>query len=353
MTDVVSLDAINPVFHVYEIRNDGATIRYYGEPQVDAQTLYRSLWNDFNQKGYHIELKREHGEFALVARPAAEERERPYINLALAVITALTVTVTGAVLFYDVNPLVNPLLLYKGLPFAAAVMFVLGSHELAHYFMSKRRGMKASLPYFIPLPFISPVGTLGAMIKLRGAIPDRKSLFDVGIAGPLVGLAASIVVTIIGLTLPPITAGPPQGQTIAVGVPILFGLIEQVVPSTSSVMHPIAFAGWIGMLITSLNLLPVGQLDGGHIARALSGEKTVYISAAVPLLLLATGTYYSLNGLNGETLMFWGFFTLLFAAGGHPQPINDMKRLDIKRVILGIIAFGLCVACFTPLPLQA
>lgn len=351
MTDVVSLDVINPVFHVYEIRNDGFTIRYYGEPQVDAQTLYRSLWNNFNEKGYRIELKREHGEFVLVARPAAEEKERPYVNLVLAVITALTVTVTGAVLFYDVNLLVNPLQVYKGLPFAAAVMFVLGSHELAHYFMSKRRGMKASLPYFIPLPFISPVGTLGAMIKLKGAIPDRKSLFDVGIAGPLVGLAASIVVTIIGLSLPPITTG--QEQTIVLGVPILFGLITQAVPSTSSVMHPIAFAGWIGMLITSLNLLPVGQLDGGHIARALSGERTAYISAAVPLLLLAAGTYYSLNGLNGGTLMFWGFFALLFAAGGHPQPINDMKRLDTKRVILGIIAFGLCVACFTPLPLQA
>ncbi len=353
MTGVVSLDVINPVFHVYEIRNDGSTIRYYGEPYVDAQTLYRSLWSAFNQKGYHIELKREHGEYVLIAHPAVEEKERPYINLVLAVVTALTITVTGATLFYNVNPLVNPLQVYKGLPFAAAVMFVLGSHELAHYFMAKRRGMKASLPYFIPLPFISPVGTLGAMIKLKGAIPDRKSLFDVGIAGPLVGLAASVVVTIIGLSLPPITTGLPQEQTIALGVPILFGLITQFVPSTSSVMHPIAFAGWIGMLITSLNLLPVGQLDGGHIARALSGERTVYISAAIPLLLLATGTYYSLNGLNGETLVFWGFFALLFAAGGHPQPINDMKRLDIKRVILGIIAFGLCVACFTPLPLQA
>ncbi len=353
MTDLVSLDVINPAFRVYEIRNTGSTIRYYGEPQVDAQTLYRSLWHHFSERGYQIELKREHGEFILAAHPAAESNERSYVNLILAAVTALTVTVTGATLFYGVNPLENPIQIYKGLPFAAAVMFVLGSHELAHYFVAKRRGMKASLPYFIPLPFISPVGTLGAMIKLKGAIPDRRSLFDVGIAGPLVGLAAAVVVTIIGLALPPISAGPQQEQTIAVGVPLLFGLISQFVPSSSSVMHPIAFAGWIGMLITSLNLLPVGQLDGGHIARALSGEKTAYVSAAIPVLLLATGTYYSLNGLNGETLMFWGFFALLFAAGGHPQPINDMKRLDAKRVILGIIAFCLCAACFTPLPLQA
>jgi membrane-associated protease RseP (regulator of RpoE activity) len=213
--------------------------------------------------------------------------------------------------------------------------------------------MKASLPFFIPLPFISPVGTLGALIQLKGAIPDRKSLFDVGVAGPLVGLTAAVIVTIVGLLLPPITPGTALMPTVALGVPILFALIEKVVPVASTSLHPIAFAGWVGMLITSLNLLPVGQLDGGHIARALSGEKTTYISAAVPLILMTGGIYYSLNGLNGEMLLFWGLFTLLFAAGGHPQPINDMKKLDTKRVVLGIIAFGLCIACFTPIPFQA
>jgi membrane-associated protease RseP (regulator of RpoE activity) len=213
--------------------------------------------------------------------------------------------------------------------------------------------MRASLPFFIPLPFISPVGTLGALIQLKGAIPDRKSLFDVGVAGPLVGLTAAVVVTIVGLLLPPITPGTALMPTVALGVPILFALIEKVVPVASTSLHPIAFAGWVGMLITSLNLLPVGQLDGGHIARALSGEKTTYISAAVPLMLMTGGIYYSLSGLNGEMLLFWGLFTLLFAAGGHPQPINDMKKLDAKRVVLGIIAFGLCIACFTPIPFQA
>lgn len=353
MTGPVELDKINSVFYVYEIRSHGPTIEYYGEPQVDSKTLYQALWNEFYGKGYNVELKREHGEFVLTARPTREDKDKKAVHLILMVFTALTVMVTGAVLFYDVNPLANPFLVYKGVPFAMAVMFVLGSHELAHYFVAKRRGMKASLPFFIPLPFISPIGTLGALIKLKGAIPDRKSLFDVGIAGPLVGLAAAVVVTVIGLLLPPIATSQPHGQTVVIGVPILFALIAKIVPSTSSTIHPIAFAGWVGMLITSLNLLPVGQLDGGHIARALSGEKTAYISAAVPPLLMATGVYYSLNGLNGETLMFWGFFALLFAAGGHPQPINDTKRLDAKRLILGIIAFGLCVACFTPVPLQA
>jgi len=341
------------VFHVYEIRTSGPVIRYYGEPLVDSKTLLATLWNDFAGRGYELELKREHGEFILLALPVSDTNDNKHVNVILAIATTLAITLTGAVLFYGVNPITDPFLIYKGLPFAAAVMFVLGSHELAHYYVAKRRGMKASLPFFIPLPLISPVGTLGALIKLKGAIPDRKSLFDVGIAGPLVGLAAAVIVTIVGFLLPPVATGPSQAQTFALGTPLLFALIEKVVPITSTGTHPVAFAGWIGMLITSLNLLPVGQLDGGHIARAISGEKTAYISAAVPLVLMATGVYYSLNGLNGEMLLFWGFFTLLFATGGHPQPINDTKKLDSKRVVLGIIAFGLCVACFTPIPIQA
>ncbi len=353
MNELVNLDRINIVFHVYEIQTSGPVIRYYGEPLVDSKTLLASLWNDFADRGYELELKREHGEFVLLAIPVSNTDDKKHVNVILAIATAFTITLTGAVLFYGVDPITDPLLIYKGLPFAAAVMFVLGSHELAHYYVAKRRGMKASLPFFIPLPLISPVGTLGALIRLKGAIPDRKSLFDVGIAGPLVGLAAAIVVTIVGFLLPPVTTSASQAQTIALGTPLLFALIEKVVPVTSTGTHPVAFAGWVGMLITSLNLLPVGQLDGGHIARAITGEKTTYISAAVPLVLMATGVFYSLNGLNGDMLLFWGFFTLLFATGGHPRPINDKKKLDNLRIVLGILAFGLCIACFTPIPIQA
>jgi len=353
LNELVNLDRINIVFHVYEIQTSGPVIRYYGEPLVDSKTLLASLWNDFADRGYELELKREHGEFVLLAIPVSNTDDKKHVNVILAIATAFTITLTGAVLFYGVDPITDPLLIYKGLPFAAAVMFVLGSHELAHYYVAKRRGMKASLPFFIPLPLISPVGTLGALIRLKGAIPDRKSLFDVGIAGPLVGLAAAIVVTIVGFLLPPVTTSASQAQTIALGTPLLFALIEKVVPVTSTGTHPVAFAGWVGMLITSLNLLPVGQLDGGHIARAITGEKTTYISAAVPLVLMATGVFYSLNGLNGDMLLFWGFFTLLFATGGHPRPINDKKKLDNLRIVLGILAFGLCIACFTPIPIQA
>ena len=202
MTEQSDLERINAVFQVYKVRTSGSVIKYYGEPKVDSKTLFTHLWNDFAQRGYDIELRREHGEYVLLATPASDAGEKKHVNVVLAIATVFAIMLTGAVFFYGVNPFEQPLLIYKGLPFAAAVMFVLGSHELAHYLVAKRRGMRASLPFFIPLPFISPVGTLGALIQLKGAIPDRKSLFDVGVAGPLVGLTAAVVVTIVGLLLP-------------------------------------------------------------------------------------------------------------------------------------------------------
>ena len=348
-----SLDKINTVFHVYEVKKMGDAIKFFGDPLTDGVTIYKTLWGDFAQKGSNLELRREYGEFVLIATPFKHEKDNICINILLAVLTAFTTMISGAFFFYNVNPIANPFLIYRGLPFAIAIMFVLGSHELAHYLTARRRGIKASLPFFIPLPFISPIGTLGAVIKLRGAIPDRKSLFDVGVSGPIVGLLASVLVTVVGLTLPPVTITHSGEPTMIISVPILFQLIERVVPTTSGTMHPVAFAGWVGMLVTSLNLLPVGQLDGGHIARALSGDKGKYVSSLVPPLMFLSGLYYSMRGFNGQMLLFWGLFALLFSVGGHAQPINDTAKLDSKRVLLGVIAFILCLACFTPLPLQA
>jgi len=348
-----SLDKINTVFHVYEVKKMGDAIKFFGDPLTDGVTIYKTLWGDFAQKGSNLELRREYGEFVLIATPFKHEKDNICINIILAVLTAFTTMISGAFFFYNVNPIANPFLIYRGLPFTIAIMFVLGSHELAHYLTARRRGIKASLPFFIPLPFISPIGTLGAVIKLRGAIPDRKSLFDVGVSGPIVGLLASVLVTVVGLTLPPVTITHSGEPTMIISVPILFQLIERVVPTTSGTMHPVAFAGWVGMLVTSLNLLPVGQLDGGHIARALSGDKGKYVSSLVPPLMFLSGLYYSMRGFNGQMLLFWGLFALLFSVGGHAQPINDTAKLDSKRVLLGVIAFILCLACFTPLPLQA
>jgi len=348
-----SLDKINTVFHVYEVKKMGDAIKFYGDPLTDGITIYKTLWGDFAQNGSNLELRREYGEFVLIATPFKHEKDNISINIILAALTAFTTMISGAFFFYNVNPISNPLLIYRGLPFTIAIMFVLGSHELAHYLTARRRGIKASLPFFIPLPFISPIGTLGAVIKLRGAIPDRKSLFDVGVSGPIVGLLASVLVTVVGLTLPPVTVLHSAEPTMIISVPILFQLIERVVPTTSGTMHPVAFAGWVGMLVTSINLLPVGQLDGGHIARALSGDKGKYVSSLVPPLLFLSGFYFSMRGFNGQMLLFWGLFALLFSIGGHAQPINDATKLDSKRVLLGVIAFILCLACFTPLPLQA
>lgn len=154
-----------------------------------------------------------------------------------------------------------PLQLFRGLPFTLAIMAVLGSHEMAHYAMARYHGMKVSLPYFIPFPTF--IGTMGAVIRYNGPVPSRKALFDVGIAGPLVGLIMSIAVTFIGLSLEvPAAKSLPNSLMFDLGLPPLFVFIQNLVGATGGNLHPVAFAGWVGMFVTLLNLLPAGQLDG-------------------------------------------------------------------------------------------
>ena len=151
-------------------------------------------------------------------------------------------------------------------------MAVLGSHEMAHYVMAKYYGMEVSLPYFIPFPVF--IGTMGAVIRYKGPVPNRKALFDVGIAGPLAGLLLSVAVTLIGFNLKlPSSKHLSDSLMFNLGLPPFLYLSRTLSGAKGGNLHPVAFAGWVGMLITLLNLLPAGQLDGGHLIRAMLGKK--------------------------------------------------------------------------------
>jgi membrane-associated protease RseP (regulator of RpoE activity) len=191
---------------------------------------------------------------------------------------------------------------------------------------------------------------MGAIIRHRGPIPDRKALFDVGAAGPLAGLAASIIVTIIGLSLP-VEPPPPEAEGFRIGIPPLFGFLIELIQPDSPYIHPVAFAGWIGMFLTFLNLLPAGQLDGGHVARSMLGKYHEAVSQSIPLILMMLGTFLIfVLRVNGGIWIFWGFFTMIFASGGHPPPLDDERKLDMERIWLGILTFALGIACATPVP---
>ncbi|WP_174590967.1 site-2 protease family protein [Methanocella conradii] len=352
MLDQADLDTIKKVFNFYETVETGDADLLFGEPLVDTATLYGSLYPHFSRRKKEAVLEQRLGETVLVIKAA--KPENIWINVALCIATVITTTFTGAMM-YGVDVFSEPLLLYKGLPFALAIMAVLGSHELGHYVVSRMNGIDATLPYFIPFP-VPPIGTMGAIIRQKGPVPNRKALFDVGISGPLVGLAVAIAITVIGLMLPAPAIEPEDATYFQLQTPLLFDFLAGIVrPGTSlESINPIAFAGWVGMLVTVLNMIPVGQLDGGHVARAMLGRWADKLSRALPAVIMAFGMYTTLiMGAQGGMWIFWGLFTALIGSGEHPRPLEDEENIGLPRAVLGAIGFGLTILCFTPFPISA
>jgi len=359
-----SIDALAPVFRVYEARNEGDRLLYFGEPLAPREDVLKRAWPLFRRRGYEVALTRRTGEHVLVAEPRdTGDGGFPWTNLFLAVATLFSTLYAGTMWYYIPDPFSNPAAVLQAWPFAAAILGVLGIHELGHYVMSRYHDVDATLPYFIPMPSI--IGTMGAVIRMKGQMPDRKALFDIGVAGPLAGLAATIVVTVIGLSLPPITVpqwvlASPNTMEIQFGYPPLFRILAWATGQPLSyddptkAVNPVVFGGWVGMFVTFLNLLPVGQLDGGHIVRALVGDRQETIAALVPATLFGLAGYlYFFQDIDGAIGIWalWGFLALVLAYAGPANPIHD-EELDPRRKAVGVLTLVLGVLCFTPVPIQ-
>jgi len=357
-------EEFSAVFRVLRIERDEDAVRYVGTPTVPAETLKREVVPLFREHGYEVTL--EHGGetaephaetdvYTLVAEPRSVAIDGvPWTNLLLAVATVGTTLLVGS-LWYGANVVENPLSVLRAWPFTAAVLGVIGTHELGNYAMSRYHRVDASLPYFIPMP-IPPFGTMGALIRMRGRIPDRKALFDIGIAGPLAGLIATVVVTVVGLHLEPVS-NPFAGARF--NHPLLLQAIaaatgrQLTYADPELVFNPVVFGGWLGAFLTFLNLLPVGQLDGGHVVRAMFGERTETLGAAVPAGLFGLGAYQLFVHEGQVTLVWflWGMLALGLAYAGPTAPISD-EPLDRTRFVLGICTFVLGLACFVPVPVE-
>lgn len=281
--------------------------------------------------------------------PAAVPRPpRLWLHVLLLVATLITTIIAGA-LQQGVNPLTAPMLLYKGLPFSLTLLLILGTHEMGHYLVSRKHELDVTLPYFIPappIPFI--IGTFGAFIRIRSPIRDKRALLDVGCAGPLAGVLISIPVILVGLKLSTVTvmAGGEEGLTL--GEPLLFKLLSWVAlghlsSNENVILHPVAFAGWIGLLVTALNLMPVGQLDGGHVTYALFPDYHRYISFSVLGLLVVCGVLFWHGWLMWAVL-------LTFLGWRHPPPYFYWLPLDRRRRILGVITIVVFILTFSPAP---
>jgi len=284
------------------------------------------------------------------------------LHWALLALTLLTTTIVGVVLaqsFQTNSPLeleqylnvfltiqAHPLLLLDGLAFSITLMTILLAHELGHYFACRYYGIDASLPYFLPFP--SPIGTLGAFIRIRSPIYTRQALFDVGIAGPLAGFIVLVPALIIGIASSKVVPGIAERGDLTFGVPAIQRLFEWIifprVRSADILLHPVARAAWVGMLATALNLLPIGQLDGGHILYAFTGRWHKLLSRIFVIALLPLGYFY------WRTWFVWAALLFFFALR-HPVIFDDTK-LDKGRTVLGLAALAIFLLTFTLAPLR-
>lgn len=278
-------------------------------------------------------------------------RRLPSLNVVLLLVTVGTTLGAGylqSVSLVELGVLESAW--HGAIAFCLGILGIIGSHEMGHKLMANRRGIDASFPYFIPAPTF--IGTFGAVIRMRSRPQNRNSLFDVGAAGPIGGIIVAIPVTILGLLWSsPVRIESAQG--IALSEPLLFHWLGSWlvrVPSDSALLlHPLAFAGWVGMLITMLNLMPVGMLDGGHISRALFGNRRLFrlgvFELSLPRAISLVGVLVTV--ILGYWLM--AILMLFFGVRGHPGPTNDVVPLSNTRKILAVGLLCLLIVCAMPL----
>jgi membrane-associated protease RseP (regulator of RpoE activity) len=303
----------------------------------------------------------------------ASERERPkqryWLHALLLLLTLLTTTVVGAGLArsfaagrpfdYDLTSGYiamwhDPAFLLDGLPFSLTLLLILMSHEMGHFLAARYYRVDATLPFFLPAPTL--IGTFGAFIRIRSAILARRILFDIGIAGPLAGFAMLILPMAAGVSMSKVVPGiGAQGQFIY-GTPLILRMFELIIfPHVASVdiyLSPVARAAWVGLLATALNLLPIGQLDGGHILYSFLGEKTRILSRVFAIMLAGLGAtqLFTSDYKMGYLWLFWS--ALLFVFGMRHPMIIDPCPLSRTRRWLGFLALVIFILSFTPAPVR-
>lgn len=253
-------------------------------------------------------------------------------------------------LFRDL--LAHPALFGEGVAFSASLLAILFSHEMGHYLACRYYKVEATLPYFIPAPPMFLAGTFGAFIKIRSPIPSRRALFDIGLAGPLAGFVVAIPLSIVGV----LTVGPPalpQDHLIYFNDPLLFRLIAKLagIPlDPNSPTNPYYMAAWIGLLVTSLNLMPVGQLDGGHGIFAVFGPRAHRVVGRVAFITVAVLAVLGFWLHNSPSGFLYAVLVGIMMKVPHPTP-GVMEPLGTKRIVLAIVTLIVFVLCFLPFPI--
>jgi len=335
LTSIVSAE-----FQLEECLIEKMVPTYYLKPPQETKQAFLKLLENLKTMNLIALLRRKNGRIVLKIVPKPPTKpSNILVNWILFFATIGTTFLTGYMLSGD---LINPLI--GGASFTIAIMAVLGTHEMGHKLTADKKGIEATPPYFIPGPppifGIFGIGTFGAVIMQKSLPPNKDGLFDVGASGPIVGFILAVIVSIVGLLYSPIHPPPiPEGGLPA---PLIFDLflsfVVKLPPDYYVSLHPVAFAGWVGMIITMLNLLPAAMLDGGHVARSLVGEKTRSILTFLSILLLVVEGFWPM-----------AFFVLFISMYKHPGPLDDVSSLSASRKLLTIVLIVILVLCSFPI----
>ncbi len=334
------------IFAISEYQHADGIIRCKGRFLVDRDAAQSILTDRLAPHGYYPVIRGDE-ELTIVRVASSPARVSiPWVHILLLLATLATTVFVGAT-HRGADPFADPSSLLLGLPFAVTLLSILGVHELGHYFTARRYRIRVTLPYFIPVPV--GLGTFGAFIKMKSPVTDRRALFDVGIAGPLAGLCLAVPAVIVGLAWSQLLPETRSGQVgIVLGEPLLFSLLQWVAlgplpDGTDVLLHPVAFAGWIGLFVTALNLLPIGQLDGGHVSYAVVGTHHRKVAIVTVAILVVMGIAFWPGWL------FWAALALILGLK-HPPPLDDTMPLDPRRRVGGYLSLLLLLGLITPSP---
>ncbi len=329
-------------FQVEEaLMEHGVPTYYLKQPQETKQAFLRLLKN-LETMNLIAFLRRTGGRIVLKVVPKPQVKpSKIRINWILFFATIATTFITGYFMLppqVEINPLVS------GATFAVSILAVLGTHEMGHKLTANKKKMEATPPYFVPGP--PPFGTLGAVIMQKSLPPNRDALFDIGANGPIAGFIIAIVVSIIGLTQ--LIPSPPLEGSTTIKMPIIWFLLAQLMsnlnlipqvkpPNEILLLHPITYAGWVGIVVTMINLLPTAMLDGGHVARSIAGEKTRYVLRILSIIFLFVA---------GTEFWLMAFLVLFMSMAKHPGPLDDVSSLSTSRKMLTIALIAIFILCF-------
>ncbi|NMC58642.1 MAG: site-2 protease family protein, partial [Candidatus Methanofastidiosa archaeon] len=323
----------------------------------EPEKIYKSpeeIISDFEKISFYPFIRKEGNKINVIIRSAPPKKDLTYRkNLILFVLTIISTTIAGYFLslpYVENGFMANPWI--GAITFSLSLMAILGTHEMGHFFAARKNGVDATLPYFIPLPTF--LGTMGAVINIRSFIPSKKGAIELGLSGPLAGILVAIPITIFGIMMSPVVPLSLFGEgSMFLGEPLIFKFIAQSLVTIASddhtiYLHPVAFAGWVGIFVTMLNLIPMGQLDGGHIARAILGPVYhKYLSFIVAISL------FSLGFVSWAGWILWGAIGLFLAYRGHPGAMDEITPLDMKHkgmIAIAIFLFAIS-AMVTPIKL--